>query len=99
PPRGRGLSVVSGPCTHDVLEAGVVLQAEDREVTVPGPRGQSRVQVVHTDAEPGGTGGSDFYTINCEYEVVYLLAGSIEILFTDRRVALVAGDAPWSGSA
>jgi transcriptional regulator with XRE-family HTH domain len=57
------------------------------------PRGQSRVQVVHTDAEPGGTGGSDFYTINCEYEVVYVIAGSIEMLFTDRRVQLAAGDA------
>jgi transcriptional regulator with XRE-family HTH domain len=57
------------------------------------PRGQSRVQVVHTDAAPGGTGGSDFYTINCEYEVVYVLAGSIEMLFTDRRVELAAGDA------
>jgi uncharacterized cupin superfamily protein len=57
------------------------------------PRGQSRVQVVHTDASPGATGGKDFYTINCEFEVVYVLAGSIELLFTDRRVALSAGDA------
>jgi transcriptional regulator with XRE-family HTH domain len=57
------------------------------------PRGQSRVQVVHTDVAPGGTGGKAFYTINCEFEVVYVLAGSIEMLFTDRRVELSAGDA------
>jgi transcriptional regulator with XRE-family HTH domain len=63
---------------------------EERLMT---PRGQSRVQVVHTDVEPGGTGGKDFYTINCEFEVVYVLQGSIELLFTDRRVELSAGDA------
>jgi len=57
------------------------------------PRGQSRVQVVHTDVDPGGTGGKDFYTINCEFEVVYVLKGSIELLFTDRRVELSTGDA------
>jgi uncharacterized cupin superfamily protein len=49
--------------------------------------------VVHTDVEPGGTGGKAFYTINCEFEVVYVLAGSIEMLFTDRRVELSTGDA------
>ena len=57
------------------------------------PRGQSRVQVVHTDVEPGGTGGKDFYTINCEFEVVYVLAGRVDLLFTDRRVEMSAGDA------
>lgn len=57
------------------------------------PRGQSRVQLVHTDVEPGGTGGKDFYTINCEFEVVYVLKGKVELLFTDRRVELSAGDA------
>jgi transcriptional regulator with XRE-family HTH domain len=57
------------------------------------PRGQSRVQVVHTDVDPGGTGGKDFYTINCEFEVVYVLKGSIEMLFTDRRVEVSTGDA------
>lgn len=57
------------------------------------PRGQSQVQVVHSDVEPGGTGGTDFYTINCDFEVVYVLAGGIEMLFTDRREQLSVGDA------
>ncbi len=57
------------------------------------PRGQSRLQLVHTVAEPGGTGGADFYTINCELEVVYCLKGSVDLVFTDRRQKLTAGDA------
>lgn len=57
------------------------------------PRGQSRLQLVHSSVEPGGTGGTDFYTINCEIEVVYVLKGSVELLFTDRRQKLSTGDA------
>ena len=57
------------------------------------PRGQSRLQLVRSSVEPGGTGGPDFYTINCELEVVYCLKGSVEFLFTDHRQQLTAGDA------
>lgn len=57
------------------------------------PRGQSRLQLVHTVAEPGGTGGADFYTIDCELEVVYVLKGAVELAFSDHRQKLTAGDA------
>jgi len=57
------------------------------------PRGQARVQLVHTTAEPGATGGPDLYTINCEIEVVYVLQGTIDLVFADRRQRLAAGDA------
>ncbi|RSM59608.1 XRE family transcriptional regulator [Actinoplanes sp. ATCC 53533] len=57
------------------------------------PRRESRLQLIHTIAEPGGTGGTDFYTINCQLEVVYLLKGAVEVVFPDRRQELVAGDA------
>ncbi|WP_435742082.1 cupin domain-containing protein [Nocardioides sp. SYSU DS0663] len=57
------------------------------------PRGQARVQLVHTSAEPGATGGSDLYTINCDVEVVYVLKGTVDIVFADRRERLAAGDA------
>ncbi|HET8834046.1 MAG TPA: helix-turn-helix domain-containing protein, partial [Gemmatimonadales bacterium] len=43
------------------------------------PRGQARVQLVHTTAEPGATGGAELYTINCELEVLYVLKGSIDL--------------------
>lgn len=57
------------------------------------PRGQGRVQVIHTAAEPGASGGPDLYTINCEVEVVYVIKGSIDLVFADRRERLSAGDA------
>jgi transcriptional regulator with XRE-family HTH domain len=57
------------------------------------PRGQSRLQLVHSTIEPGGTGGKDLYTINCQVEVVYVLKGSIELVFSDRTQKLSTGDA------
>jgi transcriptional regulator with XRE-family HTH domain len=56
------------------------------------PRGQSRLQLIHSSIDPGGTGGSDFYTINCELEVLYVLKGIVELILTDRRQRLTAGD-------
>ena len=57
------------------------------------PRGQSALQLVHSSIEPGGTGGSDLYTINCEVEVLYVLKGTVELILIDRRHRLTAGDA------
>jgi transcriptional regulator with XRE-family HTH domain len=57
------------------------------------PRGQPRVQLVHTTAEPGATGGAELYTINCDLEVLYVLNGSVDLVFSDRRQRLTAGDA------
>ncbi len=57
------------------------------------PRGQSRLQIIHSSIEPGGTGGSDLYTINCEVEVITVLKGTIELVFSDRTQKLTTGDA------
>jgi len=57
------------------------------------PRGQSRLQLVHSTVEPGGSGGRDFYTLNCELEVVYCLKGIVELRFTDHSQKLTSGDA------
>jgi transcriptional regulator with XRE-family HTH domain len=57
------------------------------------PRGQARLQLVHSLVDPGGSGGDELYTINCDTEVVYVLAGSVELCFTDGSRELVAGDA------
>ena len=57
------------------------------------PRGQSALQLIHSRIDPGGTGGSDLYTINCEIEVVFVLKGSIEMVFSDRTQKLSIGDA------
>ena len=57
------------------------------------PRGQSKLQLVHSAVEPGGSGGKDLYTINCEVEVLYVLKGTVELRFSDRVQKLSAGDA------
>ena len=57
------------------------------------PRGQPKLQLVHSTVEPGGSGGSDLYTINCEVEVLYVLKGAVELRFSDRVQRLSAGDA------
>ena len=57
------------------------------------PRGQSKLQLVHSTVEPGGSGGGDLYTINCEVEVLYVLKGAVELRFSDRVQRLSAGDA------
>lgn len=57
------------------------------------PRGQSRLQFVHTIADPGATSGTEFYTINCALEVIYVLKGKVVLSFTDRTQPLTVGDA------
>jgi transcriptional regulator with XRE-family HTH domain len=57
------------------------------------PRRQSNLQLVHSSIEPGGTGGADLYTLNCEVEVLYVLKGTVELVLSDRRQRLGVGDA------
>jgi transcriptional regulator with XRE-family HTH domain len=66
------------------------VKVEERLMT---PRGQARLQLVHTTAEPGGSGGTEPYTINCEVEVLYVLSGQVELSFRDGSRELAAGDA------
>jgi transcriptional regulator with XRE-family HTH domain len=57
------------------------------------PRREASLQFVHSVAEPGSTGGKELYTINCRLEVVYVLKGAVDVIFTDRHQRLTAGDA------
>lgn len=81
-------------------EAAVVALAEAPRINLGGhgvverlvtPRGQARIQVIRSDIEPGGSGGDDLYTINCEVEVVHVFAGALIVRFADREVRLDAG--------
>jgi transcriptional regulator with XRE-family HTH domain len=64
--------------------------ADERLLT---PRGQARLQLVRSVIEPGGTGGEELYTLNCEVEVVHVLRGRLEVLFSRSAELLEAGDA------
>lgn len=63
--------------------------ADERLLT---PRGQARLQLVRSIIEPGGTGGDELYTLNCEVEVVHVLRGRLEVLFSRSAELLEAGD-------
>ncbi|MEC5155390.1 transcriptional regulator with XRE-family HTH domain [Cryobacterium sp. CAN_C3] len=63
--------------------------AVERMIT---PRGQSKIQMLRSTLQPDADGGDKLYTVNCDVEVVHVISGSFEIQFTDRTVALVAGD-------
>jgi transcriptional regulator with XRE-family HTH domain len=63
--------------------------ADERLLT---PRGQARLQLVRSVIEPGGTGGEELYTLNCEVEVVHVLRGSLQMLFSRSAELLEAGD-------
>lgn len=56
------------------------------------PRGESRVQILWSCAEPGGSGGAEPYTVNTEVETLHVLDGEIVVRFPDEEKHLVAGD-------
>lgn len=57
------------------------------------PRTESGLQLIRSVMESGASGGEDFYTINCEREVVHVLRGALTMLFPQQTLALEAGDA------
>jgi transcriptional regulator with XRE-family HTH domain len=57
------------------------------------PRRQGRLQLTHATIAPGGSGGPDLYTINCDVEVGYVLRGAIEIMFATATTIVGAGAA------
>lgn len=56
------------------------------------PRGQGRVQVLHSVMQPGANGGTEPYTINCDVEVLHVVTGTIELRIGNDWHDLAAGD-------
>ena len=48
------------------------------------PRSEQRVQLLRSELEPDAHGGRDLYTINCDVEVLHVIAGSLTVRFVDR---------------
>lgn len=63
--------------------------ADERLVSA---RSESRVQVLHSTLEAGASGGNELYTINCEVEVVHVVAGEMTIHLPSGHVRCEAGD-------
>lgn len=65
------------------------LNAVERLLT---PRNESRVQLLRSLLEPGASGGADFYTINCDVEVLHVLRGEMVMRFPQGDAILKTGD-------
>jgi transcriptional regulator with XRE-family HTH domain len=63
--------------------------AQERLLT---PRGQARLQLIRSVIEPGGSGGTELYTLNCELEVLHILKGTIDVVFSRSTQRLGVGD-------
>ncbi|MCW2945238.1 MAG: helix-turn-helix protein [Actinoallomurus sp.] len=85
----------AAPKTDVVRKAhapGIQLTGRGAEERLLTPRGQARLQLVHSVIEPGGTGGEELYTLNCEVEVVHVLRGSLQVQFSKSSELLAVGD-------
>jgi transcriptional regulator with XRE-family HTH domain len=83
-------------------ETQVVRAAEGRRINFGGrrvqeflltPGTQSQLQVIHSTIEPGGTGGKELYSLDCEIEFVFVVRGELQVKLSDESVLLTAGDA------
>ena len=48
---------------------------------------------IRSALEPGAHGGHELYTVNCDVEVLHVVAGAVTVRFADRSVRLETGDA------
>jgi transcriptional regulator with XRE-family HTH domain len=64
--------------------------AQERLLT---PGTQQQIEVLHSLLDGGGHGGEDLYTLDCETEFVYVVAGRLDLSLEDETVTLGAGDA------
>lgn len=80
----------------------VVRAAEGRRINFGGreveeflltPTIQGDVQVIRSVMEPGGTGGDELYSLDCNTEFVYVVRGTLVVTLAAGSVHLSTGDA------
>jgi transcriptional regulator with XRE-family HTH domain len=54
---------------------------------------QRQLQVIRSVVGPGGGGGPELYSLACDVEFVYVVAGELRLLLPGETVDLAAGDA------
>jgi uncharacterized cupin superfamily protein len=54
---------------------------------------QTSIEVLHSKIAPGGSGGDELYSLNCEVEFVYVLDGQLEVILGPEHYLLNTGDA------
>ena len=86
----------------DTPETAVVRAGEGKAIsfgahatreTLLTPGTQQQVEVIRSVLDGGGHGGEQLYTLDCDTEFVYVVAGRLELVLEDEAVALGPGDA------
>lgn len=55
-------------------------------------RSEKRLQVIRAVVEPRGKGENELYSVDCEVEVLHVVAGRFILIFANERFELDAGD-------
>ncbi len=55
-------------------------------------RSERRLQVIRSVIEPHGEGEKELYSVDCEVEVLHVVAGRFIVIFANERFELEAGD-------
>lgn len=55
-------------------------------------RSEQRLQMIRAVVAPNGKGESDLYSVDCEVETLHIVAGRFELIFSNDRYAMEAGD-------
>lgn len=56
------------------------------------PRAEKRVQMIRAEIAPKGSGEAELYSVDCELEVLHVIAGKFTLVLPEQRVELQAGD-------
>ncbi|HEX6443781.1 MAG TPA: XRE family transcriptional regulator [Streptosporangiales bacterium] len=86
----------------DPPESALIRAGEARPINFGGrdvaehlltPGTQNQLRVIHSVIEPGGNGGDEEYTLDCDVEFVYVVRGMLEVVQNHEAVRMSAGDA------
>lgn len=57
------------------------------------PGTESHVRVIHSVIDPGGSAGPDLYSLDCDVEFIYVVAGTLRVIIGSEEFDLGPGDA------
>ncbi|TYC97880.1 cupin domain-containing protein [Arthrobacter echini] len=70
----------------------ISLGGEGIEETLLTARSERRLQLIRAVVEPHGRGEDELYSVDCEVEVLHVVSGRLELIFSNDRYDLRAGD-------
>lgn len=86
----------------DPPDTAVVRAGEGRPITFGAknalellltPGTQQQLEVIHSVIDPGGHGGEELYTLDCDTEFAYVVGGVLQVTVEDVVTVLTTGDA------